>query len=354
MRIFSNLFSPTPLVDESSTRGPASAPSAGGELLDALDQRTRGFDRRLGQLRTEDPAALEVNLDAHIDPDGPDGLGGGRLDASRVAAGAMLMAAPKDVPQADAFVQECVKRDIGHVIDLTGGNAVTGDSAAKMKSWTGRGGSVQFRPSHDGNWKMASSLGDGANEYRVLAQTGREQQTIARELSWTRIPMETGRQISPDTLLAACRQIAANANLDDRSLTSFMDDNGGNTAATFAAANAIFRSHQRQPLTAQSANDEVVKACALLRSRRAPTLFTGRPDLLDTLSKFTRQLVEEGAWNGAAGPSKEAPRPSLPDTSGFGEPAPTMSDAKRRFLEQAQQAFSEALEEDRAQDGESR
>ncbi|OWQ47137.1 hypothetical protein CDL60_12200 [Roseateles noduli] len=60
--------------------------------------------------------------------------------------------------------------------DLAGGNAVAGEASANMKSWNDRGGSIQFRPAHQGNWKMASSLGDGANEYRVLTQTGRGEQ----------------------------------------------------------------------------------------------------------------------------------------------------------------------------------
>lgn len=264
---------------------------SGAAMLQDLDRRTAMFGREVRFFEgTDHPLPVNVNglITLRASPD-QDGVS---LDASRVATGALLMAAPRDQAQAPDFVRACVEQRVSQVIDLTARNAVSGASGQPMSAWSKPRDEVAFQPAPKGDWNLQDTLGDDACEYRVMLRAGQGEDS-ARHIAWTRVP-RAEKAMSADTLLAACRLIAAHAPPDGGSV-AFVDSNGGDVAATFAAANAIYRSHVRQPLEEAHVRDTVVNACLLLRSRRSVALLDRRPDLLVSLEDFSRRLIREGA-----------------------------------------------------------
>ncbi|ANH66809.1 hypothetical protein [Mitsuaria sp. 7] len=275
----------------------AGSPKRGQDLLNQLDSKTRSFDRDQTVFGTGRDA-LAVNLDGLMRAGGM-GTKGRELDATHLSPSASVMAAPEHRSDATAFVEACVNHQITHVIDLTQENAVSGKREKAMRSWAeelgGNQRSVHFRPAEMS--APAKGLGDTATHRQVQLDLKESGATRTQQLSWTRVESEGGEPIDPRRLLAVCQRIRAHEGMvptgPQDAKVAFMDGNGGDTAAAFAVANAMFRDNDRRELSASDVDAEVIRHCALLRSSRSSDLFTKRPDILDSLSQFAQLMIKE-------------------------------------------------------------
>jgi hypothetical protein len=269
----------------------------GQHLLDQLDAKTRSVHGEHTVFLTgRNP--LAVNPDGLMRVGGK-GANGRELDGTQVSKGASVMAAPQRRADANAFIEACVNHQITHVIDLAGDNVVSGRLSRKMHPWGEELGGqkrLHFRPAELA--VGASGLPDTATNRQVrlvLEEPGAER---TQQLSWTRLDHEHGDWIDPKSLLAVCQQIRGHERMvptgPQDAKVAFMDDNGGDTAAAFAAAHAMFRLNDRTPLTASDVEAEVIRNCALLRSVRSSDLFSGRPDIMDSLKQFAQLMIEQG------------------------------------------------------------
>ncbi|MDH0868262.1 hypothetical protein [Mitsuaria sp. GD03876] len=356
MKFFDKFRAQTPLAVDVV---PAPVPAGRGDaLLATLDARTQGFRRGYIDVGQREDS-LSVNPDALIDAKRPGSARRVLLDASHVASGAILMAAPSGKDEVQAFIDACVRQPIAQVIDLTEDNDVAGSARFGVSAVRDLTGQTEFQPAGKGRWHL-DGLGERSSEFRASAKAadpGREDDTGAaaadpsRKMVWTRVPLEVDRTVSPDMMLAMCERIAHNAR-DVGDSVAFMDSNGGSLAATFAAAHAIFRAHQETPWT--SAEEAVLKACALQRSRRSQELFSGRPDLLHMLEQFTRRLIAQGGEPASRpGPrenpdepaSEAAPRSASPAQR---QPSPGRTPQEQARLAAFSQAFRDVQEEQRS------
>ena len=294
----------------------AIAPGSGQRLLAQLDANTRDF-KRPWEVVGREADALPVNLDSLIHAGGP-GNTARPLDANTVATGAVVMAAPQSHDDAAAVVEACVNHPVTEVIDLTTENLASGLAGGGMRPWGEENGSrqksVHLRP---GGLTKADALGNQAFHQEVLLDLKQSGTTRSQQLGWSRMPLKDGEKIDPGVLLAACVHIQARERArppeqQDGAKVVFMDRNGGDLAGAFAAANAIFRSNDRTRLSARDVDDHVVGACALLRSRRSPDLFSTRPDILESLRQFAHLVIDrrtvEADLPAASGGEFVAPR----------------------------------------------
>ncbi|HEY1395488.1 hypothetical protein [Roseateles sp.] len=280
----------------------AEPPKAGQDLLTRLDEKTRSFDRDqtvFGRGRD----ALAVDLDGLMDTGGK--AGGGRvLNATQVSRSASLMAAPQQRSDACDFIEACVNHQITHVIDLTEDNAVSGRLAMRMRAWGeelgGSQKSVHFRPAELS--VGVRGMADTATNQQVQLDLKQSGVVRSRQLSWTRMACEDGKPIDPRLMLAVCVQIRGRERMvptgPQDAKVAFMDGNGGDTAAAFSAANAMFRLNDRAPLSASDIDAEVVRTCATLRSLRSTDLFSKRPDIMDGLRQFAQLMIDERTATG--------------------------------------------------------
>ncbi|WP_431289230.1 hypothetical protein [Roseateles chitinivorans] len=263
-------------------------------MLAKLDGCSRSFDRDCFQIGTHE-RSLQVNVDGLLDIQGAGKPGGRVLDASRVSSSSAVMAAPVGRMETAGFVEACVNHRVAHMIDLTGpndGHAPAWSGATGWGESCGGARSVRCQPVVKPSASVDPGLGQEASSQLIRLEVKDGEDVASQQLTWTRMPRVTTQGL-PQALLAAARKTMAHQ-LPQGATVAFMDGNGGNLAATFAAANAIFRSHERRPLTVGDVADEVVRACALLRSRRSPELFAGRPDLLKALAEFAQLLIRRG------------------------------------------------------------
>lgn len=240
---------------------------------------------------------MAVDLDGFM-PTGGKGAKGRVLNATQVSSSASLMAAPEHRSEAGDFVEACVNHQITHVIDLTDDNAVSGRLAKSMRPWGeelgGTQKSVHFRPAEMS--ALARGLGSIATNRQVQLDLKESGTTRSQQLSWTRVGCQNGMPIDPKLLLAMCVQIRSRERMvptgPQDAKVAFMDGNGGDTAAAFAAANAMFRLNDRTPLSASDVDTEVIRTCANLRSMRSSDLFSTRPDILDSLRQFAQLMID--------------------------------------------------------------
>ncbi len=298
----------------------AGPPQPGQDLLTQLDNQTQSCDRDQTVFgRGGD--ALAVNLDGLMQTGGKE-VKGRVLNATQVSNSASLMAAPEHRTEASDFIEACVNHQITYVIDLTEDNAVSGKLAGKMRPWGeelgGNQKSVHFRPAEQS--VLARGLGEMATHQQVQLDLQEAGVKRSQQLSWTRVPCGDGQPIDPQLLLAVCVQIRSRERMVPTgprdAKVAFMDGNGGDTAAAFSAANAMFRANDRKPLRESDADAEVIGTCAHLRLVRSTDLFSRRPDILDSLRQFAQLMIDGGTamdkrFDQAASLPEQASRPKV-------------------------------------------